>query len=67
MPEIIPETRGRLPLPKNERKKMISFRISPNALNRLDEHIVLMEAQGNKITKAKALEKAIMNLPICDS
>tara|TARA_Y100000361_G_scaffold143798_1_gene151210 strand:+ start:4046 stop:4342 length:297 start_codon:yes stop_codon:yes gene_type:complete len=67
MPEIIPETRGRSPLPKDERKKMISFRISPSALSRLDKHILLMEAQGNKITKAKALENAIMKLPTCDS
>lgn len=64
MPEIRPETRGRSPLPFGKKKKMISFRISPKALKILELHIVLQERSGNKITKAKALEKAIMKLEV---
>jgi hypothetical protein len=65
MPEIIPETRGRSPLPLGEKKKMISFRISPLALRHLDEHIEWSKARGEKITKARALEVAIRHLPTC--
>lgn len=65
MPEIVPETRGRIPLPEGERKKMISFRISPKALRHLEDHIELVQNRGGKITKAKALEVAICHLPIC--
>ena len=67
MPEIIPETRGRTPLPKAQRKKMISFRISPTAHERLESHIALMQLSNSKFTKAQALEGAIMKLPICES
>lgn len=65
MPEIIPETRGRSPLPDGERKKMISFRISPQALEHLETHLEWVSNRGEKITKAKALEVAICRLPIC--
>lgn len=64
MPEIIPETRGRSPLPEGERKKMISFRISPQALEHLERHIAVNQMRGTKTTKAKALESAILDLPI---
>ena len=65
MPEIIPETRGRSPLPESESKKMISFRISPQALQHLESHLEWVENRGEKTTKAKALEVAICRLPIC--
>ena len=65
MPEIIPELRGRIPLPLGEKKKMISFRISPHALLHLDEHIEWEKTKGKKITKARALEDAIYDLPTC--
>ena len=67
MPEIIPETRGRIPLPKGERKTMMAFRISPKAKAHLESHIRLMEMGGGKITKAKAIENGIMKLPVCES
>ena len=67
MPEIIPETRGRAPLPESERKKMISFRISPSALRHLELHISTQARKGNSVTKAQALENAIMELPACES
>lgn len=65
MPEIIPELRGRSPLPLGEKKKMVSFRISPFALRHLDEHIKWSKSRGKKITKARALEDAIYELPTC--
>ena len=61
-PEIIPETRGRSPLPEGKRKKMISFRISPEAIQQLDDYIRRCRANGTKMTKASALEKAISYL-----
>ena len=67
MPEIIPERRGRTPLPVGVKKKMISTRISKEAQNHLDEHIKFVKSQGDQITKARALEIAIFTLPICES
>ena len=64
MPEIIPETRGRNPLPESEKKKMVSFRISPQAICRLERYIQNQKLQGNETTKAMALEEAIARLPI---
>jgi len=65
MPEIIPETRGRIPLPLGEKKIMSSFRLCPTALRHLDAHIEWAQARGGKITKARAVEVAICKLPIC--
>ena len=59
MPEIIPETRGRTPLPEEQRKKMISFRISPQSLEKLNLYVATKRIEGDKITKAQALENAI--------
>tara|TARA_R100000734_G_C3295179_1_gene86444 strand:+ start:94 stop:297 length:204 start_codon:yes stop_codon:yes gene_type:complete len=67
MPEIIPMRRGRTPLPVGVKKKMISTRISPEAQRHLEEHIKFVESQGDRITKARALEIAIFTLPICES
>ena len=67
MPEIIPETRGRTPLPLGVKKKMISTRISPEALAHLEEHIKWSKSEGVRLSKAKALEIAIFSLKTCES
>ena len=67
MPEIILERRGRSQLPEEKRKKRVTFRLSPEAIARLESHVKLMRLGGNKMTKAKALENAINKLPVCES
>ena len=67
MPEIIPEFRGRSRLPEEQKKKRVTFRLSPEAIARLESHVQLMSLGGNKMTKAQALENAINKLPVCES
>lgn len=67
MPEIVPELRGRSPLPKGVKKKMFSFRISQETLHHLEEHLKWSKSQGVILSKARALEIAICSLPICES
>jgi hypothetical protein len=62
MPEIIPETRGRRPLPPELRKRMVSFRISIEAKESLERYLRIKREKGEGVTKAKAIEDAIINL-----
>lgn len=64
MPEIIPELRGRRPLPPNQKKVIKSWRVDPNAVDRLQRHVKLLRKRGSKITETKAVENAIMSLEI---
>ena len=62
MPEIIPETRGRRPLRPELRKRMVSFRISIEAKESLERYLRIKRERGEGVTKAKAIEDAIINL-----
>ena len=62
MPEIIIETRGRTPLPDTVRKKMVSFRISPESIRKLDSYVERVNStadESEKLTKGQAIENAI--------
>ena len=64
MPEIIPESRGRTPLPESEKKKPVCYRISRDVLEILNAHVSKARLTNKSYTKNEAVEKALRLLDI---